>query len=304
MTGADGSEDSNNKQFKLISLIDGNNNHNGYLKYLRLHECNILPFNYKKDNFLARYLANGTKSDEIMSDKMRHLERLDLAVRTSLDKQMLHTLLGSFDSLQILNMEVTMSESREAWDDDFPFSALKHLHELRIKVRRELASLGFVPNNSGNTVEFGVYLGKSLSQLKSLRVFELEDFPSGKMRLNIFFGLLIPCSQLTQLEKLIISVFTEQENDAYDNYDIMPEAYNEVVRQRRKILEDLLYDSVENIKAFNLNLEIMSLEGFHLYGKNNIWYEKNGKTKEDFQSEGSRLAQDIRLSLLLNEQLF
>ena len=260
-----------NPQFRYISLVDTGKDQNSDLEYLELVDCrNLLP-NYSKDNFIARYLKNTHNS----LDKISTLKHLNISFDTEFDQQIVHNLFNSLQGLQKLNMRV-VARTNHAWDEAFPFARLNHLREFRLTVDSGHSERG----NQYHLQEpkWGLQLAKSLSQMRVLETFELQDQNDRYMKFPVFFGLLKSCCQLTRLKHLVIHTQTVKENDICED-DIMPSTWNENVRQRRKILEGILEELLQMIKTSNPALEIINIVGLHMYETKIISYVKDEQNK-------------------------
>ena len=260
-----------NPQFRFISLTDTRKDQNSDLEYLELVDCEDLPPNYSEDNFIARYLKDAHNS----LDKITTLKHLNISFNAGFNQQIIHNLFSSFQDLQKLNMRV-VARTDYAWDEAFPFARLSHLCEFRLTV-----DLGHRERDDQYYLQepkWGLQLAKSLSQMRVLETFELRDQNDRYMKLPVFFGLLKSCCQLTRLKHLVIQTHTVKENDLCED-DIMPSIWNENMRQRRKILEDMLEESLQIIKTSNPALENINIVGLYMYETKIISYVKDEQNK-------------------------
>ena len=257
-----------NPQFRFISLTDAHKDQNSDLEYLELVDCENLPPNYSEDNFIARYLKNTYNS----LDKISTLKHLNISFNIEFDQQIVHNLFNSLQNLQKLNMRV-VARTNDAWDEAFPFARLNHLREFRLTV-----DLGHREGDDQYYLDepkWGLQLAKSLSDIQFLETFELQGHNDRYMELPVFFGLLKGCCQLTRLKSLIIYTQTVKERDMCEYDGFMPSLWNENMRQRRKMLEDMLEELLQIIKTSNPALEVINLAGLRMYETGAIFYAKD-----------------------------
>ena len=261
-----------NPQFRLISLADTRKDYNSDLEYLELVGCEDLPPNYSEDTFIARYLKNAHDS----LDKISTLKHLNISFNVTFNRQIVHDLFNSLHNLQNLDMRVVV-RTNDAWDEAFPFARLNYLRKFRLTVDLSLREKD--DQYYLQEPKWGLQLAKSLSQMRVLETFELQDHNDRYMKLPVFFGFLKSCCQLTQLKSLIIHTQTVKENDMCEDDGIMPSLWNENMRQRRKMLEDMLEESLQIIKTSNPALEMIKIAGLHLYETKAISYVKDEQNK-------------------------